>query len=217
MPRVRLRMGGLSSRTQQGEGPGLPKVWQDPRLARMVFPSSCRGMGPDQPCKRLGDQGSLKSPFKPKWICANNPDHRWAATLVSRVDGSGCPECTNSGKSRIELRYFAVACKVFGDARSGVRVDDAAFDHTWSIDILTWVDRQRIAIEYDGAHWHADGVETDTRKSMQLLHAGYIVIRLREDDLPVLDISSDAYHEIRVNSQAPRPEHVMEQIRTLLS
>lgn len=198
-------------------GQACPKCGKILGSLAWSFPHLAEEWDPTNPVSAWEIRAHSNPPFKPKWICANNPDHRWAATLVSRVDGSGCPECTNSGKSRIELRYFAVACKVFGDARSGVRVDDAAFDHTWSIDILTWVDRQRIAIEYDGAHWHADGVETDTRKSMQLLHAGYIVIRLREDDLPVLDISSDAYHEIRVNSQAPRPEHVMEQIRTLLS
>ena len=32
------------------------------------------------------------------WKCLKNPKHEWPATVASRVNGSGCPEC--SGKKK---------------------------------------------------------------------------------------------------------------------
>ena len=59
--------------------------------------------------------------------------------------------------------------------------------------------------EYDGAYWHREPAKvlTDVRKTADLLAAGYLVVRLREDDLPPLEINSTRYLEIRVYSAAP--------------
>jgi hypothetical protein len=42
----------------------------------------------------------------------------------------------------------------------------------------------KLAIEYDGHYWHSgpEMVDRDTRKTQQLLDAGYMVIRLRSDE-----------------------------------
>lgn len=45
----------------------------------------------------------------------------------------------------------------------------------------------------------------DTAKNVDLLAAGYLVVRLREDDLPSLSIGHPHYREVRVYSAAPRP------------
>ncbi len=180
------------------------------------FPSLAQEWDPGNPVSAWKVRPHSNPLFKPKWICANDPTHRWAATLSSRVSGAGCPECVDSGKSRVELRHFIAAQEIFGNARSGARVDGPTLSRTWSVDILVSYRGQQVAIEYDGAHWHEDGIETDTRKSLELLRAGYIVIRLREDDLPTLDIPGPMYSEVRVSSQSPRPRHVIEKVRKLL-
>lgn len=54
----------------------------------------------------------------------------------------------------------------------------------WLVDITTELpDSRRLALEYDGAFWHADKSELDTEKSLDLLAAGYLVARLREHPL----------------------------------
>ncbi|WP_433635441.1 hypothetical protein [Nocardia sp. CA-120079] len=70
-------------------------------------------------------------------------------------------------------------------------------------------------IEYDGAYWHRAPAKmlVDERKSLDLLAAGYLVVRLREDDLSALGIVHPRYTEIRVYSTAPRPQAVIAEIR----
>lgn len=154
--------------------------------------------------------------FKPKWVCKNDEKHRWQATLASRTNGGGCPQCSDSGKSRVELVHFAAAENVFGNARSGVKLDGASFSYPWTVDIMVSHARREIAIEYDGAYWHADKVGVDKTKSEELLAAGYIVVRLREDNLPSLDIPSTDYVELRVSSQTPRPSETMKELKERL-
>jgi hypothetical protein len=50
-------------------------------------------------------------------------------------------------------------------------------------------------IEYDGAYWHSAPAKVlvDARKSVDLLAAGHLVVRLREDALPSLYIADPRY------------------------
>ncbi|WP_216698853.1 zinc-ribbon domain-containing protein, partial [Arthrobacter sp. H20] len=131
--------------------------------------------------------------FLPRWICSVDSAHRWEASLTSRSGGSDCPECKQAGKSRVELQHLDAAKEVFAIVKSGAFVRSDAFEtrKRWSVDILVEHDGHTIAVEYDGAYWHSPEakVEVDRRKSLDLLAAGYRVVRLREDDLPssVLD------------------------------
>jgi hypothetical protein len=50
-----------------------------------------------------------------------------------------------------------------------------------------------------------------------LLAAGFLVVRLREDDLPSLQINHARYHEIRVYSAAPQPMKAMEDVLSWLT
>lgn len=147
--------------------------------------------------------------FIPDWVCTEDPAHRWAAPLASRVAGAGCPECKVSGKSRIELVYLGVAREHFSDVSSGATVRHEEFIRraSWTVDILVHADTS-IAIEYDGAYWHAGKQLLDTEKSRDLLAAGYRVVRLREYPLQTLSIDDPAYSEVTVYSTAPDPSGV---------
>ncbi len=76
---------------------------------------------------------------------------------------------------------------MFDKVRSGVAVRDKAFETrtAWSVDILVEHDGTKIAIEYEGAHWHMPEAKilADKSKSLDLLATDYLVIRLREDNL----------------------------------
>lgn len=59
-----------------------------------------------------------------------------------------------------------------------------------SVDILGMIGDQMVVVEYDGSYYHGpDGArEKDAAKTLALLDAGYLVIRLRENNLEILEI-----------------------------
>ena len=151
---------------------------------------------------------SGQTAFTPAWVCGNNPGHTWHATLSSRAAGAGCPECREAGKSKIELEHHSAAQTAFGHAASGRSITSDAFRRgvRWLVDITADLpDGREIAIEYDGAYWHADKVDLDTAKSLDLLAAGYLLARLREHPLPPLPVAHPRYVEFVVYSKAPDP------------
>ncbi|WP_207344691.1 zinc-ribbon domain-containing protein [Arthrobacter sp. E3] len=159
--------------------------------------------------------------FVPYWVCAVDSRHQWQASLASRYAGSDCPECRLVGKSKVELEHFDAARKQFGSARSGPKLIDRAFTlrEQWTVDILVETQGVEVAIEYDGSYWHSSEAKqmVDLAKSRDLLAAGYLVVRLRENDLPSLDILDPGYLELQVYSVAPRPETIMEAIAEWVS
>lgn len=171
----------------------------------------------DNPVDAWHVRPSAATPFLPLWVCATDPAHVWQASVASRSSGSGCPECRVAGKSAVELAHFQAARELFGSARSGLRLHDDTFTGTgsWAVDIAVEVDGGLLIIEYDGAYWHSGpgDEDLDARKTRDLLRAGYLVVRLREDGLAPLPIEDRGYHEIRVYSAAPRPGEVMAQVQ----
>lgn len=184
-------------------------AWHDPGLAAEWSPAN-----PLSPWQ-VRPHGATN--FVPEWICATNPAHVGRAALSYRSDGAECPECREVGKSRVELDHHAAAVEVFGVARSGVILRDEAFTsrRSWSADISADLDGCTLVVEYDGAYWHGAPAKVlvDQCKSQDLLAAGFVVVRLREDDLPHLAIDHPRYRELRVYSAAPRPQAVMEDVR----
>jgi hypothetical protein len=183
-------------------------AWQDPGLAAEW---STRN-----PISAWHVRSHGATDFVPEWVCATNSEHVWQATTSARSNGAACPECRQTGKSKLELDHQAAAVGVFGSARSGVVVRSEKFQTrtSWTVDIAVDFSGRAVAIEYDGTYWHsaAAKVLVDEKKSKDLLAAGYAVVRLREEGLPSLPIANPWYREIRVYSQAPRPRAVMAEI-----
>ncbi len=141
--------------------------------------------------------------------------------MSSRSNGADCPECREVGKSRVERDYYRAVEKAFGRARSGAVLRDAAFTtrQSWTADITVTLDAQTAVIEYDGAYWHAPLAKqlVDERKTRDFLAAGYRVVRLREDPLPMLDIEHPHLLQTGVYPTAPQPEKVITQIADWLT
>lgn len=162
--------------------------------------------------------GSL--PFVPEWVCPNDRSHRWRIATTGRVHGSTCPQCRESGKSMVELRYFEAIRKAFGEASSGLALRSESFTRrsVWVPDITVPLsDGRTLLVEYDGSYWHADKAKTDRDKSRDLLAAGAVVVRLREEPLPSLEIDSPDYLELPVDATASQMAAVIASIHTWLS
>ncbi|MFD8478026.1 zinc-ribbon domain-containing protein [Kitasatospora sp. NPDC059673] len=178
------------------------------------FPDLAAEWSPANPLSPWQVRPTAQTAFVPAWACPSG--HTWQAPLASRTNGSGCPECREHGKSQVELSHHRAAERVFGTAASGQSVRHSAFARRaqWSIDITTVLpDGRKLAIEYDGAYWHADKTALDADKSRDLLAAGYLVARLREHPLPPLPVEHPDYAEFTVHSTAPRPEEVIERVK----
>lgn len=106
----------------------------------------------------------------------------------SRSNDAASPVYRQTGKSRVELKHHAAAVELFGNARSGITMTNDAFisRRSWTTDISIDHRGATVVIEYDGVYWHRTKAKilVDQRKSLDLLAAGYVVVRLREDDLP---------------------------------
>lgn len=51
-------------------------------------------------------------------------------------------------------------------------------------------------VEYDGSYWHAHKTELDSRKTVELLDAGYRVVRIRENDLAHLPLAHPRLRQV---------------------
>ncbi len=179
------------------------------------YPELAAEWAPSNPTSAWHVMPTGKTTFVPAWTCSTDATHNWQAAVISRVSGAKCPECRITGKSALELAYRDAAISVFGAASSGSTIRDERFQRrlTWTIDIGIENAGRRIAIEYDGSYWHRDKVGLDTDKTRDLLAAGYLVVRVREDPLPSLRIDDIGYLEIVAYASAPDPEATMAQIQ----
>lgn len=188
-------------------------AWHDPGLAAE--------WSPNNPISAWQVRPTASTRFLPEWICSVNPKHVWHAPLSSRSNGAECPECREAGKSRVELDHHSAAGDIFGNARSGAVLRSELFNwrKQWTADISVEVKGHNVVIEYDGSYWHSPPPKQliDERKTLDLLAAGYVVVRLRENDLPTLGIENPHYRELRVYSSAPQPLVVMQEIRDWLT
>lgn len=183
-------------------------AWHYPELAAEWSPSNTQSAWHVRP--------TGQTPYVPEWVCSNDPSHVWAASLGSRAAGSGCPDCRIVGKSQVELAHFEAASAVFGLARSGATLVRPEFTHgaRWTVDIAVDVPQGRtLVIEYDGAYWHAGKSATDTAKTLDLLNAGCLVVRLREHPLPPLEVEHVRCLQLTVYGEAPNPAGTIERVR----
>ena len=134
------------------------------------------------------------------WICRRNSSHHWATRVEHRTrDGSGCPQCTLTPRSEIEIilsfelgRFFAIDPN-----------DHTIFarDQRFTVDIK--IPSEMTVVEFDGAYWHRDSYARDARKTAALRDAGWTVIRIRDyglTDISRTDVTVDtrttSYKEI---------------------
>lgn len=129
------------------------------------------------------------------WKCAVK-SHTWVARVGSRTGkrAHGCPYCSK-GFSKIEQDFKKAFTTVLDyiEPDSQKRVDIPWKNHkNMQVDITGVYNGNKIAIEYDGIFYHSakQKQENDLEKTKALLKAGYIVVRIRENELKHVPIMS---------------------------
>jgi hypothetical protein len=107
------------------------------------------------------------------WKCARG--HEWESTISNRATGQNCPYCSPQ-TSHNEIRLFCELKALFDVVSWRKRISGFECD--------VFIPLYGIAVEYDGAHWHASKSEQDLAKNQSLQSMGVETIRVREHDLP---------------------------------
>ena len=157
-----------------------------------LYPSIASELSPDNP--KTADKIYAGSGHKYIWVCPKG--HKYPARVSHRTYmHSNCPHCCNLGRSQAE-NFLRSSLTALGSLPTTHKIDH------WEVDIF-FPERNTI-IEYDGAYYHSfpKSLQTDTRKSLDLLSQGYTLIRVRtyskNYQLPSLQISHSSYHEISI-------------------
>ena len=90
------------------------------------------------------------------------------------------PETYYKGTSLTEQLIYFYVHKFFPDT-----VNRLLLEPKLEVDVL--IPSIKVAIEYDGGHWHEKKLVKDTRRTMRLNELGYYVIRVRHAALPPMD------------------------------
>lgn len=135
------------------------------------------------------------------WVCSEG--HSWSARINDRSHGSGCPKCAKR-TSKIEKRFIESFIKKtdFTVTAHGMRLSQLKYSSGYrgvEVDILLYQRGHYLLVEYDGNYWHRDKTESDTEKSRLLLSLGdnILHVRIRENDLPELDLVHDRFAQFR--------------------
>lgn len=153
-------------------------AWQDPELAAEWHPDNDFTAWHVKP---------FSAGRAVKWRCSVNPAHEWEAAVIDRSAGRLCPLCSTAGTSQVEKTFLRAAQAIDPEAAP-------AKIGRWLVDVL--VPNAKLVIEYDGEYWHRGKHDTDVRKTRALIAAGYRVARVRENDLPHLDMENSRLHQV---------------------
>ena len=144
---------------------------------------------------------TVSSGRKAWWECSEG--HSWQAKISNRSEGRGCPKCANR-TSKIENRFIEAFTEKtdFTVTAHGMRLNQLKYASGRigvEVDIILCRNNHYLLLEYDGNYWHRDRVESDTEKSQLFLSLGDNILhaRIREDDLPGLDLVHDRFAQFR--------------------
>ena len=146
-------------------------------------PSLAKEWNFDKNGNLLPSDVAQKSGKKVWWRC--DKGHEWQATVRDRSIGMGCPVC--SSEQRTSFPEYAI---LYYLRKCGFEVVHSYKDMGYELDI--YLPAQKVAIEYDGYHWHKDKTESDLEKNEKCEKDGIKLYRIREK-LPMLNHKSVDY------------------------
>ena len=112
------------------------------------------------------------------WKC--HFGHSWSASAQNRnLARSGCPECSGSGTSKIEIYILCELRKIFSTVMWRKKIE--------SFEVDIFIPEYSIGIEVDGEYWHKDKHDQDRKKSNYLRSKGIDMIRIRSDHLTEIE------------------------------
>lgn len=161
----------------------------------------------------------VSSNKKAWWKCAGG--HSWMAQINSRSKGHGCPTCAKRF-GKIEKRFIEAFTEQtdFTVTAHGMRLNQLKYASGYSgveVDIALYHNNHYLLLEYDGNYWHRGKTELDTEKSRLLLSLGDNILhaRIRENDLPELDLAHDRFSQFRHDYHATESDSIERTVKEI--
>ncbi len=152
---------------------------------------------------------SKKNGRKVWWLCQYG--HEWQATPHDRADGTGCPFCSSRCSTSFpEQAIYYYVKKLYPDAVNRYK---GIFKNGMELDI--YIPSIRLAIEFDGAHWH-DNEEVHRREKEKYAlcrDKNIFLMRIREHTKSDWKDIADALYIIK---KSKRQEELSQVIQTVL-
>lgn len=131
------------------------------------------------------------------WKCSKC-EFEWQAVVNNRINGRGCPKCAKETHTSFpeQAIYFYIK-QIFPDAINT--------DNHVGIELDIYIPSKKIAIEYDGEHFHNSSKKTeiDNKKNKLCKDKDITLIRVREPKLDDIDgcivfkrINSTRYNDL---------------------
>ena len=115
------------------------------------------------------------------WKCKYG--HSWLVPVKNRThSNTGCPECSPQSSFH-EIRLYCETLAISNKVEKRSKVD--------GVEIDVWLPKLKLAIEYDGAYYHAKQRQKDKEKNKKLEKLGITVVRIRE--MPLTAISKNDF------------------------
>lgn len=156
-----------------------------------------------------------KSNKKFWWLC--DKKHQHLSSAANRTSSLGCPSCSEWGTSKIEQRLEGILGRCYGFyvITRGANLP-IWFRKNKSMSVDLFIEEVRLAVEYDGAFFHHDisSVARDADKSQAILSEGIFLVRVRENDLPHLDIQHPNLLQLSV-PYSKTDEHLIEAVEKI--
>ena len=111
---------------------------------------------------------------KKVWWQCSRCTREWEASVASRVNGRGCPNCKPQ-TSRPEIRLYVELKTIFEEVKWRFKIKKIECD--------IYIPDYKMAIEYDGKRWHEAELTRDLRKNKKLKRLGITLLRVREKGL----------------------------------
>lgn len=182
---------------------------------KIKHPELCRQIDNDKNGEIDLENISTGSNIELYWKC--DFGHSWRASVKTRVNGHGCPNCT-SKSSRLEMRLLSELKYLFNNVRWRSKIDG------YECDIL--LADYNLGIEIDGKYWHKEKLEYDISKNVAFEKAGYKLLRVREKGLKIINNSDVTFktnekhlaifHRVLNELMHILPRHEHSNIRALL-
>lgn len=118
--------------------------------------------------------------------CCKECNFIWKTQVKNRaLHDTGCPKCMERYNVAFpEMVIYFYLRKIFGDTVLNSKIDNIApYDF---VDV--YIPTLNLIIEYDGGLTHAGRYDIDLQKSELIIEQGYILIRIRDNDLLPLNI-----------------------------
>ena len=127
-----------------------------------------------------------KSNKKVWWKCEQG--HSWQATVLDRVNGSGCPRCQSESKTSFPEQAILYYLSKFFQAENRYKLDKKEID--------IYLPQYKIGIEYDGLYFHnsPESEKREKAKKAALNAKGVRLIRIKESNVNERNIDDVIYY-----------------------